>query len=151
LAEESSVYRLVGLEVIEITDRHQIEAIQKALEIAAPPVKAHINSALALLSNRKAPDYRNSIKESISAVEAVCRELADRPKATLGEALKKIGGLHPALKQGFTNLYGYTNDANGIRHALLDEPNLAKEDAVFMLVVCSAFIGFLHEKERKCH
>lgn len=148
LEHENSAYRLVGQEIVEITDKHQIQAIQRALEIPVPPVRAHLNTALAMLSDRNAPDYRNSIKESISAVEAACREIAAQPKATLGDALKKIGGLHPALQKAFSSLYGYTNDADGIRHALLDEPSLAKEDAVFMLVACSAFVGFLYERAR---
>jgi len=146
LERENSAYRLVGQEIVEVTDKHQIAAIQKALEVPAPPVRAHLSTALSLLSDRTQPDYRNSIKESISAAEAACREVSNQPKATLGDALKGIGGLHPALHKAFSSLYGYTNDADGIRHALLDEPNLMKEDATFMLVACSAFVGFLYEK-----
>ncbi len=57
--------------------------------------------------------------------------------------------LHPALKDAFSSLYGYTSDAEGIRHALLDEPNLSFEDAKFMLVSCSAFINYLISKAPK--
>ncbi len=149
LQRENSAYRLVGQEIVEVTDKNQIAAIQKALEVPAPPVRAHVSAALSMLSDRAKPDYRNSIKESISAVEAACREVSDQPKATLGAALKRIAGLHPALQKAFASLYGYTNDADGIRHALLDEPNLTREDATFMLVACSAFVGFLYEKAKK--
>lgn len=124
----------------------QIAAIQNALAVKAPPVREHLKAALALLSDKAAPDYRNSIKESVSAVEAACREMAGVPKATLGDALKKISGVHPAMSKGFSNLYGYTNDADGIRHALLEESDLTKDDALFMLVACSAFVGFLYGK-----
>ena len=51
--------------------------------------------------------------------------------------------LHGALKRAFNILYGYTSDANGIRHALLDEANLTFDEAKFMLVSCSAFINYL--------
>jgi hypothetical protein len=148
LERENSAYRLVGREVVEITDKHQIAAIQKALEVPVPPVQTHLSAALAMLSDKISPDYRNSIKESISAVEAACRAISATPKATLGDALKKIPGLHPALSKAFSSLYGYTNDAHGIRHALLEEPRLTKVDATFMLVACSAFIGFLHGKSK---
>ena len=40
----------------------------------------------------------------------------------------------------------YTSDAAGIRHALLEDPNLDAEDAKFMLVACSAFINYLWAK-----
>ncbi|HEU4506960.1 MAG TPA: hypothetical protein VFR78_01890 [Pyrinomonadaceae bacterium] len=66
------------------------------------------------------------VAESISAVESLCN-LITGGKDTLGDALKKVEArvaIHPALKKGFGNIYGYTSDANGIRHALLDEPDL---------------------------
>ena len=104
------------------------------------------------MANRKSPDYRNSIKEAISAVEAICNLITGEKRATLGQALKRIEekvSLHPALKNAFSNLYGYTSDAEGIRHALLDEPNLGFEEAKFMLVSCSAFINYLISKASK--
>ncbi len=63
--------------------------------------------------------------------------------------IEKKVELHPALKKAFDSLYGYTSDADGIRHALLDEPNLDSEDAKFMLVSCSAFINYLISKSSK--
>lgn len=143
LAKESSAYRLVDAEIVEMTDSAQIEAIEQALQVNATGVKIHLKAALSLLSDRQAPDYRNSIKESISAVEAACREVAGVPTATLGDALKKLKGLHPALQKAFLSLYGFTSDSSGIRHALLEESSLTKDDATFMLVVCSAFTGYL--------
>jgi hypothetical protein len=77
----------------------------------------HLERALTLLADRSQPDYRNSIKESISAVEAMARVVSNNPKATSAEALKVLergGHLHSALKDGFAKLYGYTNDALGI-------------------------------------
>lgn len=64
------------------------------------------------------------------------------------EVEKKIE-LHPALKEAFNKLYGYTSNADGIRHALLEEDTLDFEDAKFMLVSCSAFINYLHPKASK--
>jgi hypothetical protein len=43
-------------------------------------------------------------------------------------------------------MYGYTSDAEGIRHALLEEPTLEQADAIFMLVTCSAFVNYLRAK-----
>ena len=91
-------------------------------------------------------DYRNSIKESISAVESIARAISGSDKATLGNALRTIekkGQLHRALKEGFLKLYGYTSDKQGIRHAMLDEPNITAADARYFLVSCSSFANYL--------
>ena len=50
----------------------------------------HLNKALELYAQRPIGDYRNSIKESISAIEVYCREITG--EKTLGEALNKING-----------------------------------------------------------
>jgi hypothetical protein len=51
------------------------------------------------------------------------------------------------LSKAFESLYGYTSDANGIRHALMDASTLGFADAKFMLVCCSAFVNFLVAKD----
>ena len=100
------------------------------------------------MNDKEHPDYRNSIKESISAVEAAAKNITQNNKATLDDALiiiEKDGKLHGALKKSFSALYGYTSDANGIRHSLLEESSLKKSDARFMLISCSAFVNYLLE------
>jgi len=75
--------------------------------------------------------------------------IAKSKTVTLGQAMKQLEtklGLHAAPKRAFSSLYGYTSDAGGIRHALLDALDLAFEDAKFMLVSCSAFINYLIAK-----
>jgi len=154
LERELSAYRFVGGRVTQITSEEEVSEIEKALETTKPlkAINIHLRSALDLLAEKKSPDYRNSVKESISAVEAICNLITKEKKATLGQALKKIEdkvSLHPALKSAFSSLYGYASDAEGIRHSLLDEPNLSFEDAKFMLVSCSAFVNYLISKASK--
>jgi hypothetical protein len=154
LERELSAYRFVGDKITQITSKEEVLEIEEALEISKPlkAVNTHLKRALDLLADRKSPDYRNSIKESISAVESICNLITKEKKATLGQALKKIEdkvSLHPALISAFNSLYGYTSDAEGIRHALLDETNLSFEDAKFMLVSCSAFVNYLINKASK--
>jgi len=150
LEDENSAYRLVGDEVLEIIDEYEIEAIESALDKGIRASDSHLSRALELLSDRKQPDYRNSIKESISAVEATCQVFADKPKATLRDCLqviKRNGKVHPALEEAFKKLYGYTSDDGGIRHAMTENsvpPSFS--DAKFMLVGCSGFINFLWTK-----
>lgn len=154
LERELSGYRFIGEKIVPTTAEEEITEIEEALRgtQSLRPVVIHLKAALDFFSNRKSPEYRNSIKESISAVEAICNVITGRDKATLGEALKVITDkveLHAALQQSFRKLYGYTSDADGIRHALLSEPNLDFEDAKFMLVSCSAFINYLKVKSSK--
>jgi len=154
LETESSAYRFVGGRIAQITAQVEISEIEEALQITRTlkGVNTHLKTALEMFSDRKTPDYRNSMKESISAVEAICNLITKEKKATLSEALKKVEGkiaLHPALKIAFEKLYGYTCDKDGIRHALHDEANLDLEDAKFMLVTCSAFVNYLVAKASK--
>lgn len=147
-AQENAAYRVVGDQVTPITSQHERDSVSSVLEIASNAISEHLSSALRFLSDRKAPDYRNSIKESISAVEAACKLISKKPSAALGEALNEIGKRKPmnqALYGALQKLYGYTNDpVYGIRHALIDtaEP-CSKADAQFMLVSCSAFVNYL--------
>ncbi|WXL24706.1 hypothetical protein WG219_15495 [Ectopseudomonas mendocina] len=148
LERENSAYRFVCEEITQITSPEEIESVETASKSKYSAVNHHLTTALGLLNSRNNPDFRNSIKESISAVECLVKILTNDSKATLGQALKKLEeskNLHPAFKASLSSLYGYTNDASGIRHALLDEPTLTKSDAKFMLVTCSAFINYLIE------
>lgn len=139
----SSAYRVVDNCFIEITDQTQLDAVNDALATTAPLERAHLMRAIEFLGVGATPDYRNSIKEAISAVEATCRTVSGKPSATLGDAIKKIEGIHPVLAAAFSKLYGYTSDESGIRHALSNDDRVSHADALFMLVACSAFISYL--------
>lgn len=153
LIEENSAYQVIHEKITEITSEQEIQSIEDALENTNQysGIQQHLNQALKLMSDRQKPDYRNSIKESISAVESICKIVTNDEKATLGKALKVIEdrfGLHPALKGSLSQLYGYTSDSDGIRHAMLEESNLSYIDAKFMLVACTNFINYLIEKTK---
>jgi hypothetical protein len=154
LKKEVAGFRFIDGIITPITSDVEIADIEKALRTGGKlkPVSLHLKRALELLADRESPDYRNSIKESISAIESVSKLLSGEEKAELSGALKVLEGkiaLHGALKEGFKKLDGYTSDDQGIRHALMDEPNLDSEDAMFMLVSCSAFVNYLVAKASK--
>lgn len=146
LEREVSAYRFVSKQIARIASEEEIAAVEDALQVKMPPVREHLNRALQMLADRRNPDYRNSIKESISAVEALVKTVTKSDKGTLGEllsVLERHSELHRALKAAFSNLYGYTSDADGIRHALLDENRVTFDQAKFMLVACSAFTNYV--------
>ena len=149
LEKDMSAYRFVDGVITRITEEQEVAEIEQAMETSRSPVKDHLRRALEMLSDRKSPDYRNSIKESISAVESLVKVILKSDKGTLGELIKKLEdeiGLHPALKAAFGNLYGYTSDEGGIRHALMEADRVDFIDAKFMLVICSTFINFVEGK-----
>lgn len=148
LEREMSGFRLVDTQITPITSQEELDTIEEAFGAAQGLVGAqtHLRRALELLSDRHNPDYRNSIKESICAVESVAQSLTGNSSATLGDALKHISGIapmHPALNKSLSSLYGYTSDSSGIRHALLEETGLDFVDAKFMLAACSSFVNYL--------
>lgn len=154
LEKEMSGFRFVNNYLAPITSEEEIAAIEEATSVSITPVREHLNRSLELLADRQNPDYRNSIKESISAVESLCIMICNDHQATLGAALNVIEKtgiikLHGALKRAFSSIYGWTSNAEGIRHGLQDEPDLSFEDAKYMLVVCSGFISYLLQKAEK--
>lgn len=149
---ECGGYRFISGKIVGITDNEQMAEIEKAFELPYDAITIQLKSALAKLSDRKNPDYRNSIKDSIGAVETTVKIINGNKKGILSDVLPKIRdkvGLHAALEEGFQKLYGYTGDSDGIRHGLMEEANLASEDARYMLVSCSAFINYLISKAQK--
>lgn len=146
-------YKIVNKEVVEVTSEEEVKTIETAIDENHDNIKEHLTNALSLYAKKPDGDYRNSIKESISAVEAYCREKTG--ENTLGKALKKLesaGVLIPKiLKETFEKLYAYTNQPDtGIRHALMDEDGEyvpKQEEALFMLVSCCSFLNYLKKKE----
>lgn len=141
-------YRVIEGRIVSITDKNEISAIEEACENKFEGTRAHISKALGFISDREHPDYKNSVKESISAVESVCSIIVGDESASLGKALKRLKdngvNIHPTLEVAFSKLYGYTSDEGGIRHAEgMTESEVTFEDAKFMLVSCSAFVNYL--------
>ncbi|RBL93340.1 AbiJ-NTD4 domain-containing protein [Chitinophaga flava] len=157
LEREFSGYRFIQGIIAPITNKHEISELNNAIEnteifSTLNGCNIHLRSALEKLSDKITPDYRNSIKESISAVESICKVISTRPKDTLNSAIDRIKGkikIHAQLEQGFKNIYNYTSDEGGVRHGMMDTPSCDFEDAKFMLISCSAFINYLIVKANK--
>ena len=147
--EENVNYRIIDNKITDIVEEEEINSIEETLGNVYNVVKSHFQKALEHLYKTK--DYDNSIKESISAVEAMCQIIIGNNTATLGETLKALKqDIHPALRESFNKLYGYASDANGIRHANgLGEGISSFSEAKYMLISCSAFINYLGENKQE--
>lgn len=146
---ENVNYRIIDEKITDIVDEQQISSIEETINNPYKEVSRHYSKAIEQLYSLK--DFDNSIKESISSVEAMCQILTKNSKATLGDALKLLKDkIHPAMESAFQKLYGYTSDANGIRHANgLGEGDSTFEEAKYMLISCSAFVNYLKENFEK--
>jgi hypothetical protein len=149
LQTEGSPYRFVEGVLTQIVDPIEIASIESALHEgdSFSGARAHIVRAMELIAHRPQPDYRNSIKEAISAVESTLKILTGKDHADLSEALKDFQSKHPihgALFTGLDKLYGYTSNEHGLRHALLDaQASVGYAEAKFMIVACAAFMNYL--------
>ncbi len=149
LRKENSAYRLVKGIVTQVTCSEEISAIEDAIQKSDNEVSTHLQKSLKLLSNKTEPDYENSIKESISAVESLVRILLNKPGKTLSDLLKNYTmKIHPSFQAGLEKIYAYTSDEGGVRHAFRkdNDREVDSVDAVFMLVICSAFVNYISQK-----
>jgi hypothetical protein len=151
LENESSGYRFIDDYITPIIDNVEIKEIEEALECKYSGVKRHLSSSLELLSDRENPDYVNSIKESISAVESILNILSETTNVALNKSMNNLPfEMDKNFKAGMVRLYSWTSSADGIRHGVTgEEIQSAFEEAKYMLVSCSAFINYLIGKQIK--
>ena len=140
--------------ILPAATRQEGEAIIGTLnefrEAGLQGAEAHLRKAA---ENINRGDWPGAVRESIHAVESVARQLDPDASKTLGPALtslEKSGQLHPALKEAFSKLYGYTSDEEGIRHPLIASATspAGQDEAVFMLGACAAFASYLWRRHR---
>lgn len=145
--EEYIGYRFVNNYIVRITNKEEIGTITESSTTKYEKVNEHIDKAIALLSESENRDYKNSIKESITAVETLCSIITGESKGTLGSTINLVAkerNLHPALKEAISKLYGFASDEPGIRHGNNKEGNdVMFEEAKFVLVTCSSIINYL--------
>ena len=149
-----AAYRLIDKVIVPTTSEADALTIIQALDDLQSEqylgARSHLRNAGQLLTQG---DYAGSIRNSIHAVESVARTLAPGTN-TLSPALavlEKSRLLHGALKSGFGSLYGFTNDEEGIRHALIDDVNAKVDevDALYMFGACAAFVSYLIGRSRE--
>ncbi|UWU21090.1 hypothetical protein N2601_17860 [Rhizobium sp. CB3060] len=147
LEEERCAYRLVETSIIPVASPEEGEAFMGALDALTKPslggARSHLLKAGSLLTSG---DFAGSVRESIHSVESTARSLTG--EGSLLKALQEISKkhpMHPALKNGFNSIYGYTSDANGIRHPIVgdDGPLVGEAEAIFMLGACASFVTYL--------
>ncbi len=135
--------------IVPLISEEEAGEVEKATESKYSEVSGHIRKSLELYRKRPEADYKNSIKESISAIEALARIILNKPSATLG-SMADLLNIHPAFRKAIKELYGWTSDEGGIRHAENGkELKVDEKEARFMLVQCSALVNYIISKNEK--
>lgn len=90
-------------------------AIGALTDTDRPTAARHIHEALQDLSRRPTADLAGAIYHAMGALEAVARDLAGDPKATLGEVIKRHPNMVPKpLDSALSQVWGYAS--NEARH-----------------------------------
>lgn len=150
-----SPYRVYGTPPLLVPlDEHTIAVLKKAGEetnsLKNTGSNAHLTKAMNFLSTG---EWTSSVRESINAVESLCRNLTG--ENTLGKALnnfEKNGiSIEGNLKNSIEKLYSWTNTDEGIRHALISQnsSNVSEAEAIYMVGVCASFCAYLTNKARQ--
>lgn len=127
---------------------NKIDETNKLLQDQFEPARRHYLKARTFaLGAHKDPE--NSIKESISAIESLCR-IYYPSASTLGDALKAIkreSTISPMLVTVIEKFYAYTNAEPAIRHGSNKLSSVLEYDAEFVLHISAAFIRTIIQRK----
>ena len=109
-----------------------------------PTAAGHLHEALQDLSRRPKPDLSGAVYHAMGALEAIARDLADNPKATLGQIIKRQPDLLPKpLDTALSHIWGYaSNEARHVQEGR--EPN--REEAELLVGLAAALVTYLTRK-----
>lgn len=91
------------------------------------------------------PDFENSIKESVSAVESCLMVLLNEPSGTLGKIIKQAR-LDPDIERLISQAYGFASNKDFVRHGGTTASSLTKAEAEFFLDFAAMSIVYITSK-----
>ena len=137
-------YRFINDQIVSITNESEIAEIKNSLNTPYEKVNGFMEKALSFLSEKE-KDFKNSIKESVSALECLCSTLSGE-NGTLGSLVSKLEQtycIHPALTESIKKLYGFASDESGVRHGNNGAiHNVTFAEANLVLIICSGLINY---------
>jgi len=152
LEEEYAPYRMIEGYITPITNEYEIQTIKEAFKKADKyqPVKEHLEKALTHLSNRTNPDYINSIKESISALESLANLILNTSGRTLTQIHEKLCSqlkCPEPIKKQIKEYYDWASKEEGIRHGkITGKSTIGQAEAKLFLVQISGLVNYLISK-----
>jgi hypothetical protein len=142
---EGLVRRRGRKHTVDITTRSQVVLGDPRLGGA----RRHYEKALRFFRSLSKPDYENSVKEAVCAVEAAGKALFPQAKAaTLGDLAKWLLATNDvavpkALVNTITGIYGYRSGGDGVGHGGASGGAATAEVAEYVLGVCASQIIYL--------
>lgn len=133
--------------------KHTVELTTKSQVVLSDPkllgARRHYEKALQFFRHPSKPDYENSVKEAVCAVEAAAKSLFPIAKSsTLGDFIKWLSNtsdieVPKALMQTLSGIYGFRNGGDGIAHGGANGGRATVEVAEYILAVCASQIIYL--------
>ena len=112
--------------------------------------RMHYSKALNFFRDRAQPDYENTVKEAVCAIESAGKDLFPQAGvSTLGELInwfkKKNNNfaIPPTLLYTFNSIYALRNSAEGVAHGSTNGGDITKEIAEYILSVSASTIIYL--------
>lgn len=143
---KGSVIRKGRKHTVETADRAQYVMSDKRLQSA----RMHYSKALNFFRDRRQPDYANTVKEAVCAVESAGKDLFPQAKAsTLGELInwlknkKNNIAIPSALTNTFTSVYALRNSAEGVAHGSANGGEITAAIAEYILSLSASTIIYL--------
>jgi hypothetical protein len=133
--------------------RHTVEIVSKAQVVMGDSrlvsARKHYNKALQFFRSPSKPDFENTVKEAVCAVEAAGKALFAASKAkTLGDLVKWLTNsedftLPKSISQTLTGLYGFRSGGTGVGHGGADGGIVTAELAEYVLSLAASQIILL--------
>lgn len=121
--------------------------LDRVIEItnSIQPINIQLRTAKKYIASTDSNDYRNAVKEAISALETTLKIALKNDKIKLKDALNEISKrnkMHRAFKDGISNLFGFNSDSGGVRHGLKEEDLIIDYSTAKLLV--NIYINFIN-------
>ncbi len=148
--EESLAFEFSSGKVNRRGRKHTVEVTTRAQVVLGDPklgsARRHYEKAMSFFRHPAKPDYENSVKEAVCAVEAAGKALFPSAKAaTLGDLAKWLAttsevSMPRALVQTISGTYGYRSGGNGVGHGGSSGGAATAEVTEYVLAVCASQI-----------
>jgi hypothetical protein len=148
--EEGLAYEFTDGAVRRRGRKHTVELVSKAQVVLADTrllsARKHFDKAIQFFRHPTRPDYENSVKEAVCAVEAAGKSLFPMAKATtLGDLAKWLASttdvsVPKAICQTITGVYAFRSGGDGVGHGGATGGKATLEVCEYIVAVCASQI-----------